>query len=316
MRTRRRPRTTRADGSTSGDDYDAIVIGGGHNGLIAAAYLARAGRSTLLIEARQEVGGTATSEPFSGVTVNVCNCDHLTFRTTPVVDELDLASHGLTYHDVDPAQHLAAWSDGTLWTQYHDIEATLDGLAGVLPGEVEGYRRYLGAALPAARMVLEAAAEPPTLTSLTRRAIRHRFAGSSALLGWSRRSAADVLRSYFQHDALTAGAAVGGPMVWGVSPEFVGSGLGALSMATRHVGQVGRPVGGSVAMPRAVLAAFQGAGGELLAAMRATEIVCEGERVRGVRLEDGTLRTASIVVSACDPHRTFLHWLTNPPPAA
>ncbi|HUF97179.1 MAG TPA: hypothetical protein VMM60_03545, partial [Ilumatobacter sp.] len=69
-------------------------------------------------------------------------------------------------------------------------------------------------------------------------------------------------------------------------------------------------------MPRAVLAAFQGAGGELLAAMRATEILCEGERVRGVRLEDGTLRTASVVVSACDPHRTFLHWLTNPPPAA
>lgn len=303
-------------GPRANDDYDAIVIGAGHNGLITAAYLARAGRSTLLIEARQEVGGTATSEMFSGATVNICNCDHLTFRTTPVMDELDLRSHGLAYHDVDPAMHMAAWSDGTLWTQYHDLDATLDELAAVLPDEVDGYRRYVATALPAARMVLEAAAAPPTIGGLTRRALASRFVGSSTLLRWSRRSAADVLRSYFRHDAITAGATVGGPMVWGISPEFKGSGLGALSMAMRHVGQVGRPVGGSGAMPRAVLAALEAAGGELLAGTRVTEILCEGDAVRGVRLEDGTLRTAPVVVSACDPHRTFLRWLTNAPSSA
>ena len=49
------------------------------------------------------VGGTAASEPFAGATVNICNCDHLTFRTTPVIDELGLADHGLRYIDVDPA---------------------------------------------------------------------------------------------------------------------------------------------------------------------------------------------------------------------
>ncbi|MFM7044331.1 MAG: FAD-dependent oxidoreductase, partial [Ilumatobacteraceae bacterium] len=82
-------------------DYDAIVIGGGHNGLVCAAYLARAGRRTLLVEARSTVGGTASSETFAGATVNICNCDHLTFRTTPISDELDLASHGLRYVDIE-----------------------------------------------------------------------------------------------------------------------------------------------------------------------------------------------------------------------
>ena len=76
----------------------AVVIGAGHNGLITAAYLARYGLSTLLIEARSEVGGTAASETFSGSTVNICNCDHLTIRTTPVAEELNLASHGLKYN--------------------------------------------------------------------------------------------------------------------------------------------------------------------------------------------------------------------------
>ena len=92
-------------------DHDAIVVGAGHNGLVTAAYLARAGLRTLLLEAR-DVGGTAASEPFAGATVNICNCDHITFRTTPVTAELDLAAHGLRYIDIEPAQVGTAWSGG------------------------------------------------------------------------------------------------------------------------------------------------------------------------------------------------------------
>src|SRR6476619_4380315 len=80
-------------------DYDAIVIGAGHNGLVCAAYLARAGLQTLLLEARSSVGGCASTVDALGARVNICNCDHVTFRTTPVMDELRLADHGLRYLD-------------------------------------------------------------------------------------------------------------------------------------------------------------------------------------------------------------------------
>ena len=80
--------------------FDAIVVGAGHNGLVTAAYLARGGMRTLLLEARSAVGGTAASEPFAGATVNICNCDHLTFRTTPVIEELGRQELGLEYNDV------------------------------------------------------------------------------------------------------------------------------------------------------------------------------------------------------------------------
>jgi beta-carotene ketolase (CrtO type) len=299
----------------AGDDHDAIVIGAGHNGLITAAYLARAGLSVLLVEARATVGGTAATEEFAGAKVNICNCDHVSFRAMPIAEELGLAAHGLRYLDIDAGHHIS-WADGVSWAQHHDVEATVESIARVQPEEVEGYLRFTKAAIPAIRMTLDAATRPPTRTSLTRHALLQRLHGAPTLLRWSRRSAADVLRSYFTRDALPGAATVGGPMVWGISPELPGTGLGALGLAMKHVVRVGRPVGGSGAMPEAVLASFLAAGGTLRTSGKVTAIDCEGEVVRGVTLADGSQPRARIVVSACDPHRTFLHWLRNPPAGA
>ena len=300
-------------------DYDAIVIGAGHNGLVTAAYLARGGLDTLLVEARAAVGGTASSEDFGGATVNICNCDHLTFRSTPVIDELRLADHGLEYLDVEPAQHNFSWdsaAEGRGWSLHHELDATLESLSKHFPGQVDGYRRYAQAAMPPVRMILEAASEPPSIAGLTRLALRRRLAGATTLLRWSRHSAADVLRSFFSEEAIMGPASVSGPMVWGISPETPGSGLGALTHAMRHVTTVGRPVGGSGQVPVTLLAAFEASGGTLRTQSAVDTILCEHERVSGVALSDGTEITAPIVVSACNPHDTFLKWLKNPPTSA
>ena len=300
-------------------DFDAIVIGAGHNGLVTAAYLARAGMSTLLVEARGEVGGTAASEQFAGATVNICNCDHLTFRTTPVIEDLDLQALGLQYIDLEPAQHNFSWAsaaEGAGWSHHHDLEATLDDIGRHFPTQVDGYRRYLAAAGPAVRMIFEAAAEPPSIAGLTRLALRRRFRGATTLMRWSRRSAAEVLRSFFDEEAIMGPAALTGPMVWGISPQMPGSGLGALTHAMRHVATVGRPVGGSGQLPATLLAAFEAAGGTLRTKSMVDTIMCTGERVSGVALVDGTEIAAPVVVSACNPHDTFLRWLKHPPAAA
>lgn len=300
-------------------DFDAIVVGAGHNGLIAAAYLARAGMNTLLLEARSSVGGTASSETFGGATVNICNCDHLTFRTTPVMEELRLADHGLEYINIEPAQHNFSWqtaTEGRGWSLHHDLDTTLESLSQHFPGEVDGYRRYAKASMPAIRMILEAAAEPPTIRSLTRLAIRRRLSGATTLMRWSRRSTADVLRSFFTEEAIMGPASVTGPMVWGISPETPGSGLGALTHAMRHVTTVGRPVGGSGQVPVTLLASFEAFGGTLRTESPVDTILCEGGRVSGVALSDGTELASPIVVSACNPHDTFLRWLRDPPSSA
>jgi phytoene dehydrogenase-like protein len=297
-------------------DHDAIVIGAGHNGLVCAAYLAKAGVRTLLVEARDGVGGTAATEPFGGAMVNICNCDHVTFRTTPISDELGLKELGLRYVDLDPAQVNLTWNGTPAWASHHSVEQTLDSIARTHPDEVAGYRRYLKAATPAVKMVFDAANDPPSFGGLTKKVFEKKGRGASTLLRWSRRSAADVMREFFRTDALQAPAMLVGPMVWGISPETKGSGLAALTYAMRHVGTLGRPIGGSGMVPQTLLAAFQRDGGVLKTGIKVTSINCEGPAVRGVTLSDGSEVTAPIIVSACNPHDTFLQWLTNPPPQA
>ena len=305
--------------SARATDVDAVVVGGGHNGLVTAAYLARAGLDVLVVEARDRVGGTAGSEPFAGATVNICNCDHLTFRTTPVIDELGLADHGLEYLDVEPSQVSTTWDDldrGVAWSSHHDLDRTVDELARTSPADARAYRAYARRAVPVVRTILEAAHEPPTVRGLTALALRRRLAGIGTLLRWSRRSAADVLRASFPSELVRAPSAVTGPMVWGISPEAPGTGLGALPPAMRHVARVGRPVGGSGRVPEALRAALEAAGGTVRLGTRVTEIRCDGDRVAGVGLDDGSFVAARVVVSACDPHSTFLRWLRHPPAAA
>ena len=297
-------------------DFDAIVIGAGHNGLVTAAYLAREGLSTLLIEARSEVGGTAASDHFAGARVNICNCDHLTFRTTPVAEELNLSRYGLSYINVEPPQVNLDWSSQTPWELWHDVEQTVESIAHSHPDSVDGYRRFARAAIPVAKLILDASSQPPTRSSLLSSVIRKGGRGVTTMLRMSRMSAADVMREFFTNEAIIGPAMVEGPVVWGLSPETPGTGLGAVAFALRHVAHVGRPVGGSGALPEALKQSFLQSGGLLRTGTKVVGIVCEGNSVRAVQTSDGATVTARIVVSACDPHRTFVKWLKNPPARA
>jgi beta-carotene ketolase (CrtO type) len=297
-------------------DFDAVVIGAGHNGLITAAYLARHGLSTLLIEARSEVGGTAASETFAGSTVNICNCDHLTIRTTPVAEELNLASHGLNYINIEPPQINLDWNTGRPWEIWHDVEQTIESLGQSHPDSVDGYRKFARTAIPVAKLILDAASQPPTRGSLISSVIRKGGRGVATMLKMSRMSAADVMRQFFDNEAIIGPAMVEGPVVWGLSPETPGTGLGAIAFALRHVASVGRPEGGSGALPESIKQSFLQSGGLLRTNTRVTGILCDGNNVSAVQTSDGATVTARIVVSACDPHKTFVSWLKNPPAKA
>jgi len=297
-------------------DFDAVVIGAGHNGLVTAAYLARHGLSTLLIEARAEVGGTAASELFSGSIVNICNCDHLTFRTTPVAEELNLASHGLKYINIEPPQVNLDWNTGRPWEIWHDVERTVESLASSHPDSIDGYRKFARTAIPVAKLILDAASEPPTRGSLMSSVLKRGGRGVATMLKMSRMSAADVMRGFFDNEAIIGPAMVEGPVVWGLSPETPGTGLGSIAFALRHVAQVGRPEGGSGVLTESIKKSFLQSGGLLRTNTRVTGILCDGNTVSAVQTSDGATVTARIVVSACDPQRTIVSWLKNPPARA
>ena len=302
--------------ANSGNTYDSIIVGGGHNGLVCAAYLAKSGQRVLVIEARSEVGGTASSEEFSGVTVNICNCDHLTFRTTGVSEDLDLAKHGLKYLDVDPTQLATSWDDKRIWPHFREVDRTIDVMKSMFKDEVDGYRAYVRDAVPVVELILEAASQPPTRLSLISKVLARRAKGVTTMLRWSRMTSAQVLQKYFKSELLIGPALVTGPTVWGISPHTPGTGLAALTYAMRHVSKVGRPIGGSGMVPISLRRSIESNAGVVMTNARVAQILCEGSKVRGVALIDGTEFYADCVVSACNPHDTFLKWLKNPPASA
>jgi phytoene dehydrogenase-like protein len=267
-----------------------------------------------VLEAREEVGGCAATVDALGGRVNVCNCDHTLVRATPIADELELRRFGLRYLEVDPAQLALPWWGGRPWLQYRDVGRTLDALRDAYPGDVAGYGRYVRAAAPAVELLLELALAPPSPGRIVRRLLERRGRGARTLVEWGRRSCLGVLRSFFTSDALVSPPAITGPGVWGASPSAGGTGLGALGYAIRHRVPVGRPVGGSGALPTAVRGALVAAGGAVRTGATVREVVVDGARVVGVGLEDGETVPARAVVIACDPRRAPLRWHRAPPP--
>ncbi|SDG22683.1 phytoene desaturase family protein [Klenkia brasiliensis] len=293
------------------------VVGGGHNGLVCAAYLARAGHDVTVLEAGPDTGGCAATVDALGARVNICNCDHTMVRTTAIADELDLAAHGLRYLDVDPQALHVGWDDaaGPAFVQFKDVDRTLDALARTHPSQVEGYRRYLADATPVARLLTELTATPPTPGRVVRKLADRRVTALPRLLDWSRRSVGDVLGRYLTDPFLVAGAFTTGPAVWGVAPSTPGTGLGAVGIAMRHLVGIGRPVGGSGALPTALRSALESAGGRVRTGARVSRVLAEGAATRGVLLDTGEEVRADVVVSSVDPRTTVVDWLGPHPPA-
>src|SRR5215470_16206271 len=109
------------------ETFDVVVAGAGHNSLVAAAYLARAGLSCLVLEAREEIGGDTSSEELTlpGFLHDSCSTAHNLIQASPMLsnDELGLADHGLEYLHPDPVLHLP-FPDGSWLTMWRDLDRT------------------------------------------------------------------------------------------------------------------------------------------------------------------------------------------------
>ncbi|MBL6635982.1 MAG: NAD(P)/FAD-dependent oxidoreductase [Actinobacteria bacterium] len=290
---------------------DAVVVGGGHNGLIAAAYLARAGVATLLVEARDQVGGCASTVTDLGARFNICNCDHTMIRALPIIDDLDLARHGLRYLESEFSSIHSTYALDDTWVFRHNVDEHLDTMAVTHPQWVKSYQRYLDDAIPVAKLVLEMARSTPSGMHFLQGLATVKGRGARRLLAWSQKSALDVFQTYFTDWRAWMPAVVTGPTVWGVHPATPGTGLAGALYATKHLIRTARPEGGSGALTDAIERSFLAAGGRTLTGSRVTKLLTKHQRVHGVQLADGRFIEARHVLVSSDPQQIFTRWLDD-----
>jgi phytoene dehydrogenase-like protein len=303
--------------------YDAIVIGGGHNGLTAAAYLARAGRKVLVLERRHVLGGAAvTEEVFPGFRFSVCSYVVSLLRPE-IIRELDLPRHGLEILPLDGT--FTPMPDGNHLWRANDHAATRREIARHSKLDAEAYDEYAKAMVEMARFVKPILGMIPPdpmalnprgwlqLASLGRRFLSLAGRDRYNQLQLMTMSAADFLDQWFETDVLKATMSASG---------IIGTFLGVRSPGTAYVllhhymGEIdgafrswGFSKGGTGAISNAIGDAARIAGAEIRTEVAVARIRTRGGRATGVVLENGDELDADLVLSSVDPRLTFLKFL-------
>ncbi len=313
-------------GTQSMADYDVIIIGAGHNGLIAACYLAKAGRRVAVLEKSARVGGAAISEElFPDFMISTC-ASGAGYLSDRVVRELDLIRHGLAIESSD-AVVFCPQPDGSHLTIWRDTARSVEEIAKFSAADAEAYPRFLENLKPIADAVgglLELT--PPDLPEFGWNDLANARPLAGPLWKLGRKNlnqflktlpmpVADLLMEWFESDVLMGAISASAvrDITWG--PREAGTAYTLLyNWALSNTGlfrSSGGMRGGMGAITEVLARAATSLGAEIHTEHGVEEIVVDGDRARGARLAGGEMLEAKVVVSNADPRTTFSE-LLNP----
>jgi phytoene dehydrogenase-like protein len=298
----------------AGARYDCIVIGGGHNGLVCAAYLAKSGRSVLVLEAAEQVGGAAVTREFApGYRVSAC-AHLLHLMPQAMIKELDLGAHGFKLANAAMPTTALSQSGSPLALGGGDTGA----LAGASRADALAYPGYV------ARLRRLARALQPIMTSVPPRLGTDAWSDRLALLrlAWKLRrlgrddmrellriigmNVHDLLEEHFDTPLLKGALAFDAVLGANFGPRSPGTVLTLLYRLAAHdgSGELAQPVGGLGALSDALAKAAIAAGATIRTDAPVARIRVHDDRVQGVVLHSQEAIAADVVISSCDPKTT------------
>ncbi|MFB2817795.1 beta-carotene ketolase CrtO [Umezakia ovalisporum] len=303
------------------EEYDVVIIGAGHNGLVCAAYLLKAGYSVLILEKRPVPGGAATTEESlpkhaPGFKFNLCAIDHEFIHLGPVVEELELEKYGLEYLDCDPAV-FCPHPDGKYFLAHKSVEKTCAEIARYSERDAKKYAEftdYWQRAISA--MVPMFNAPPKSFIDIFSNYNIKKFKDLFSVVGSPSKSldfvrtmlnsAEDILEEWFDEEFLKAplsrlASELGAP------PSQKNLAIGVMMMAMRHNPGMTRPRGGTGALVQALVKLVTSKGGVILTDQQVEKVLIDNGKAVGVRVAGGQeYRTKYGIVSNIDAKRLFL----------
>jgi beta-carotene ketolase (CrtO type) len=301
--------------------YDVVVIGAGHNGLVCAAYLLKAGYRVLLLEKRSIPGGAATTEELMPKEAphfqfNRCAIDHEFIFLGPVLQELGLAQYGLEYLFCDPTV-FCPHPNGQYFLAHRSLAQTCAEIARYSPRDAEKYGefiRYWSVLMEAIQPLFNV--PPQAILEILGSYDRRRLQQFWAIIGSKNKaldfirtmisSPEDLLNEWFDSEIVKAplarlAAEIGAP------PSQKGITAGMMMMAMRHDPGMARPKGGTGALTNALVKLVQAKGGTILTDQTVKRVLVEKGTAIAVEVADGKIfKAAKGIISNLDARRLFL----------
>jgi phytoene dehydrogenase-like protein len=298
--------------------YDIVAMGAGHNGLVAAAYLAKAGKKVLVLERKPYPGGGVATRQLNtpGYWHDEHSSVHIMIQGNPMLrqDELGLIStHGLRYH-YSHVPHATIFPDQSVLYTYKDIDRTCECFAAVSAKDAETYRQFVRMSQEILQVFMPGLyAPPPPLGELV--AMLDRSDQGRLMLDYMSRDCLDLVDRLYESDKIKI------HLLRLVSenlqaPNELGTGMGILLMpGIIHTYGVSQPIGGSGKLTEALVRCIESHGGEVRCNSEVARILTGGGRATGVRLSSGEeIRAQDAVIGALHPHvvRKFVDGVPEP----
>src|SRR5918995_6555059 len=306
------------------NQYDTIIIGAGHNGLVTAAYLAKSGKKVLVLERRSVVGGIAATEEIFP-RFKYSSAAHIAGSfSSELSAELELDKHGLKLLASDPLL-FAPQLDGSSLVIPRDSSKVISEIARLSPADAEKFSSFCSLInkLAAFLRVLNRLPQPSgtrrgsfTLSHLLRVGLKFHRLGKKEMYEFMRilpMSIADLLNEWFENEMLKAAIAASGILNSFVGPRAQGTAYVFLHHLSSQSNGVFRTAGfysgGINQLPQALARAAQQYGTEIRTGAEVTTIMTKNGAATGVVLKNGDNISASVVISNADPKRTLLNLL-------
>lgn len=287
--------------------YDVAIVGAGHNALVSACYLAKAGKKVAVLERRPVIGGAAcTEDMFGGYKVDIGSSIHVLFPTTGIMKELDLGQYGLEYVELDPWGFYPIRGTDKAITFYRSLDRTCESIAAINPRDAETYRAFMTTWADVQRLIWPAMSSPPTMGQTVASVLKMAFSKPGAvrtalkaddLIRQVLIDSTRLLEELFESEELKAA------LVWlgaqnGPHPDAASSAtiLGHYGMI--HEDGAYRAIGGSGMVSVALGRAFEALGGTILTdapVEHVAKVTTAGDERFEVRAGDKTVLAKNVL---------------------